>query len=67
MHQSEAALYQTCASCATEVLTTERCYAFDDSVLCFECSIARGGAYDELHDRWTRSPDVADLRTAEEI
>ena len=65
MHESEAALYETCASCASEVLASERAYAFGDSVVCYECSLARGGIYDDVHDRWTRTPDVAELRRGE--
>ncbi len=61
MHTTEAAQYEICASCGTEVLSSERAYAFEESVLCYECSLARGGVYDELHDRWTSAPDVSDL------
>jgi predicted RNA-binding Zn-ribbon protein involved in translation (DUF1610 family) len=67
MHRSEAAEYDTCASCGSEVRAAERAYAFDGSVLCYECGIARGGAYDEQHDRWARAPDVSDLRSNEEL
>jgi hypothetical protein len=61
MHTSEAVEYEICASCGTEVLPTERPYAFEDQVLCYECAIARGGVYDETHDHWDRPPDVSDL------
>ncbi len=67
MHRSEEAEYELCASCGTEVRATDRAYAFDDSVLCFECAIARGGAYDEQHDRWTRAPDVSDLLSNDRV
>jgi hypothetical protein len=67
MHQSEAAQLEICASCGTEVLSIERAYAFEESVVCYECSLARGGAYDEVHDRWTRTPDVADLLSADAV
>ncbi len=67
MHRSEEAEYEICASCATEVRSVERAYAYDDSVLCYECGLARGGAYDEQHDRWTRAPDVSDLLVDEEL
>jgi hypothetical protein len=66
MHSSEQAQYEICASCGTELLASERAYAFErapleDAVLCYECALARGGAYDEIHDRWTKAPDVSDL------
>ncbi len=66
MHRSEEAQYETCASCGTELLPAERAFAFEravseDAVLCYSCAIERGGAYDEVYDRWTKSPDVADL------
>jgi hypothetical protein len=66
MHRSEEALQDICASCGAEVLSLERIFAFetgDDepAVLCAACAMARGGQYEELHDRWVRAPDVTDL------
>lgn len=51
-----------CADCGAEISETERTYAVsDDSVICFECAVRRGGAYDELHDRWVTEPKTDDL------
>ncbi len=66
MHRSEEALHETCASCGAEVLSTERPFAFETcdgepAVLCYACAVARGGSYEEPHDRWVRAPDVVDL------
>ncbi|HEY8427252.1 MAG TPA: hypothetical protein VIL20_02715 [Sandaracinaceae bacterium] len=61
MHRSEALEYEICASCGAEVRSAERAFAFESSVLCYECAISRGGIYDELHDRWTRAPDLEGL------
>jgi hypothetical protein len=30
-------------------------------LLCFECAVQRGGAYDAKQERWLRPPDVTDL------
>jgi hypothetical protein len=55
-----------CAHCAVEFSPElERGYVFgveDDQALCYECAVARGGAYDELHDRWVKPPDIRGLR-----
>jgi hypothetical protein len=67
MHRSEALEFEVCASCAAEVAPEQRTYAFDESVLCYECGLARGGSYDEVHDRWTRAPDVSDLSHTEVV
>lgn len=62
MHESEQERYGRCAGCDAEVATTDRVYAFGEGdVLCFECGVKRGGAYDELEDRWTAVPDVRGL------
>ncbi len=61
MHGTEALECEVCASCGTDVRSAERAFAFEGSVLCWECAMKRGGEYDELHDRWTKAPDVSDL------
>jgi hypothetical protein len=63
MHRSESEEYEVCANCGTELLPSERAYAFEDSVLCYECAQARGGEYDETHDQWTTAPDISGLPT----
>lgn len=63
MHRSEAEGLEQCASCGAEVAAEDRVFAIsDEEVLCFECAIQRGGAFDDPHDRWSREPDVTDLR-----
>lgn len=61
MHRSEAAEYELCASCGCEVRPAERAYAFEETILCYECAVKRGGVYDELHDRWTTTPSLEGL------
>lgn len=62
MHRSEAVLLTPCVACGAEVSPQDRAYAFgDDELLCFTCSTARNGVFDENHDRWVVEPDVADL------
>lgn len=61
MHRSEAVEYEVCASCGTEVRSAERAFAFEESVLCYECAVKRGGAYDETHDRWEVAPSLEGL------
>jgi hypothetical protein len=53
----------SCSDCGTAVATDrERLYAFGtDGVLCMECALRRGGAWDEGRDRWTVPPRVDDL------
>jgi hypothetical protein len=29
--------------------------------LCWECALARGGAFDERRERWNPPPDISDL------
>lgn len=66
MHRSEEAEYVVCASCGVELRAAERVCAVDGIALCYECALTRGGAYDERHDHWTRTPDVSDLSDAVE-
>lgn len=63
MRRSEASEYEFCADCGAEVhVSRDRTYALDAArVLCFACAVKRGGAYDEQHDLWVESPDLADL------
>jgi hypothetical protein len=53
----------SCSDCGAAVATDqERLYAFGtDGVLCMECALRRGGAWDEGRDRWTVPPRVDDL------
>src|SRR5690606_18079469 len=53
-----------CALCREEFqpeLERGFTYGPDGEVLCFECAMARGGVYDETHDRWLEPPNVSDL------
>jgi hypothetical protein len=52
-----------CGVCGASVAAeTESAYSFGTgSVLCFECSIARGGRFDAGRDIWDPPPDVAGL------
>ncbi len=68
MHRSEEERLAQCADCGTAVQPeVERGFGFGAGrVLCFGCAQRRGGHWDELHDRWTREPQWADLAHAEE-
>ena len=62
MHQSEADQHQPCVACGTGVLPCDRTYAIgNEDLLCFACSTAREGYYDEHEERWIVDPYVADL------
>jgi hypothetical protein len=63
MHLSETEQLSTCIECG-EVVWPERERAYlinPDDVLCQICAKRRGGVFDELHDRWARSPDLTGL------
>jgi hypothetical protein len=57
-----------CSDCgATVAPAQDRVYAFGtDGVLCMECALRRGGAWDEGRDRWTVAPRVDDLLVRQE-
>lgn len=52
-----------CSDCNKELFPeVEHCFAItDELLLCYECSVRRGGAYDELHDKWARAPRLEDV------
>ena len=62
MHRDEAEQIGSCADCNAPTTPGDRGYAFGTTgLLCWECAVRRGGSYEADEDRWTRSPDVADL------
>jgi hypothetical protein len=63
MESLDIDLTTVCADCGTAVSPGEdRVYPFGtESVVCMECAVRRGGAYDEAKDRWTVPPRVDDL------
>lgn len=63
MHQSETYDFTHCLHCGADVsVARDRAYAVSEhEALCYGCALARGGEYDEIHDRWTRAPNVAGL------
>lgn len=58
----------SCLDCGELVSPVgDRVYAVgSDDVLCMACSLARGGNYDEVEDRWVVPPRVDDLLTSAE-
>ena len=51
-----------CADCGDALSESEVfCAISDDEVLCWSCTIARGGSYDAATDRWIVMPDVTSL------
>lgn len=63
VHRSENEQYSNCSDCGAVIAAgAERGFLFgSDGVLCWECALRRGGAYDARHECWTRSPRVDDL------
>jgi hypothetical protein len=52
-----------CADCGASTFATDRAYEFgSEQLLCWQCAERRGGRYDAHQERWSRAPDVADLR-----
>ncbi len=61
MHRSENRTLVDCADCRATIAPSDRVFAIsDETFLCFECAVKRGGVYDEPHDRWLVEPNVAD-------
>lgn len=58
-----------CADCSRDIdPELERCFAItSEVVLCYECSVRRGGAYDELEDRWARAPVLSDVPVPKDL
>jgi hypothetical protein len=54
---------EVCGLCGASVSgSTESAFSFGTAgLLCFECSMARGGRFDAQRERWDPPPDVADL------
>jgi len=62
MHRSEVDFNRPCADCGASVAEESRVFGFGaEAVLCWECALRRGGAYDSNEERWTVEPGVADL------
>jgi hypothetical protein len=58
----ERELSDVCGLCGASVNPENESFAFGTAgVLCFECSIARGGRFDAGRETWDPPPDVADL------
>jgi len=64
MHESELRRLVDCVCCgATLSVARDRAYSLaHDRVLCFECSVRRGGRFDEERDDWSSPPDTLDLQ-----
>lgn len=66
MHEEELDRVGECADCRT-LLGSDRTPHFDfaeNGVLCFECALRRGAAYDGEKDTWTRWPDLSGIPDA---
>jgi hypothetical protein len=63
MHREEYDEVVRCAGCGAEVQgSRDRCFAFgEDSLLCWDCAIARGGEYEPEIETWVRPPDMTGL------
>ena len=63
MHRSEEDQFVNCLHCGSEIsLSRDRTFVLsEDGGLCFACSVRRGGRYDEIHDTWTKAPDLSGL------
>jgi hypothetical protein len=63
MNQNEASNVVECSACR-ELVSPEwgTCYRFaDDGVLCFECSVHRGGRFDAWGEGWFIAPALGKL------
>ena len=68
MHRSEAEMVRPCADCGAPAPEESRVFGFGaEAVLCWECALRRGGAYDSEEDRWTIAPSVTDLLERERV
>ncbi len=67
MDISQAEQEQRCAACGVHITTSgNRVFEFgEQSVLCYECAVSRGGVHEEDYDRWTSPPTVGDLLAIE--
>ena len=63
MHRSETDSLQVCSDCGRETASvSERAFApSGETVLCYECCVSRGGAWDEAQSRWRVEPDMSGL------
>lgn len=58
----DADLLALCEDCGDELLETEPAFPLpDDRWLCASCAVERGGAYDDVIERWIRRPELTDL------
>jgi len=66
MHRSEDRDLESCIECGAETSVDEaRGFRVDpERVLCHDCAIKRGGAYDEGHDHWDPTPQLEKLPVA---
>lgn len=66
MHRSETREIIDCADCGAAISRGERSYALgQETALCWECAVRRGGSYDEAGDRWLEAPATDDLPAGE--
>ncbi|MCE7894131.1 MAG: hypothetical protein DYH12_31275 [Sorangiineae bacterium PRO1] len=66
MHETESDELTQCEECGAEVAPArDRAFVYsDENVLCYGCSVKRGGAWDALHERWEKTPDLTGLPDA---
>ena len=68
MHRSEGQDLVECAACGATCWKrgAAASYAFgDQSALCFDCALGRGGKFDAGEDRWVEAPRISDLARGE--
>jgi hypothetical protein len=63
MHRSDKSDLVVCSDCGASVNSgCDREFEFGGTlVLCFECSLNRGGRYDEAKDLWSHAPTFDDI------
>ena len=63
MHRSEGYDQVRCLQCGAEIsIARDRAYAVGEEDALFQgCAVNRGGAYDELHDKWVAPPELDGL------
>lgn len=68
MHRSEQADLMDCIECGSTIdPVADRPFAItDEIVLCYACSLRRGGEYDTVQEKWSKAPRLEGLPGAPE-
>jgi hypothetical protein len=64
VHRCELGEVVECMYCHSHVALGQDCvYAVtENAVLCFHCTVSRGGVYEDSERTWKRLPDLSELQ-----